>query len=60
MWKQMMLRLFAEKRLVLGRWCLRDTTKHPWKVDMANIDHCGTCTLSKETKETKVTEKKIE
>ena len=51
----MPVRFFATKRPMLGRWCLHDTTKHSWKADMANIDHCGTCTLSKVTKATKET-----
>lgn len=29
--------------ILLGRWCLNDKTKNNWKVDMANTDHCGTC-----------------
>jgi len=28
---------------VLGRWCHMDKSKNGWKVDMANTDHCGTC-----------------
>lgn len=27
----------------LGRWCLNDKSKNNWKIDMANTDHCGTC-----------------
>jgi hypothetical protein len=27
----------------LGRWCIKDKTKNNWKIDMANVDHCGTC-----------------
>jgi hypothetical protein len=27
----------------LGRWCIKDKTKNNWKIDMANTDHCGTC-----------------
>jgi hypothetical protein len=28
---------------ILGRWCLNDKSKNNWKIDMANVDHCGTC-----------------
>lgn len=28
---------------LLGRWCNMDKTKNNWKVDMANTDHCGSC-----------------
>jgi hypothetical protein len=28
---------------LLGRWCTADKSKNNWKVDMANTDHCGTC-----------------
>lgn len=31
------------KPIPLGRWCLNDKSKNNWKVDMANTDHCGTC-----------------
>jgi hypothetical protein len=44
MFKQIISRLFSVKTPVLGRWCLIDKTKNHWKIDMANIDHCGTCT----------------
>lgn len=27
----------------LGRWCIKDKSKNNWKIDMANVDHCGTC-----------------
>jgi hypothetical protein len=48
--KQIILRLFPAKRPMLGRWCLLDKSKHLWKIDMANIDHCGTCDLTKDKK----------
>ena len=50
MLKQIMTRFFPAKRLMLGRWCLNDKTKNLWKIDMANIDHCGTCALSEDKK----------
>ena len=28
---------------LLGRWCNNDKSKNNWKVDMANTDHCGSC-----------------
>lgn len=37
----------------LGRWCTKDKTKNNWKVDMANIDHCGTCASDKYVLKTK-------
>lgn len=54
MFTQLILRFFPTKRLVLGRWCLHDKSKNHWKIDMANIDHCGTCTMKPENqKETR-------
>ena len=35
--------LISLKPPPLGRWCHRDKSKNDWKIDMANIDHCGTC-----------------
>jgi len=49
MFAQSILRFFRVKRPVLGRWFLHDTSKKYWKIDMANIDHCGTCTLPQKT-----------
>jgi Zn ribbon nucleic-acid-binding protein len=46
MFKQFILQFFPAKRPMLGRWCLHDKTKIPWKIDMANIDHCGTCAFT--------------
>jgi len=43
MFKQIMLRFLSAKRPLLGRWCLQDKSKVFWKTDMANTDHCGTC-----------------
>lgn len=34
---------------VLGRWCTADKSKNNWKVDMANTDHCGTCSYDPPT-----------
>jgi hypothetical protein len=47
MFRQIILRLFPAERPLLGRWCLNDKTKNSWKIDMANIDNCGTCTFTK-------------
>ena len=47
----MIERIFRNLREIklnpLGRWCLNDKSKTNWKVDMANIDHCGTCSYHK-------------
>jgi len=40
-------RLHAIKPIPLGRWCLNDKTKNNWKIDMANMDHCGTCSYDR-------------
>jgi hypothetical protein len=31
----------------LGRWCRTEQGLNNVKVDLANIDHCGTCVLDK-------------
>ena len=38
--------LKASPTPLLGRWCNRDTSKNNWKIDMANTDHCGTCSYT--------------
>jgi hypothetical protein len=38
------------KPIALGRWCLNDRSKNNLKVDMANIDHCGTCSYDQPPK----------
>lgn len=44
-----MLRFFQKIRslqsvpVLLGRWCRTDKRLNDVKVDLANIDHCGTC-----------------
>jgi hypothetical protein len=40
-------RLNSLKPTVLGRWCLSDKTQANLKIDMANIDHCGTCSYER-------------
>ena len=40
-------------KVILGRWSILTRKYNDRKVDMANIDHCGTChykTIEKETK----------
>jgi hypothetical protein len=37
----------------LGRWCLNDKSKNNWKIDMANTDHCGTCSYDVQKTEPK-------
>lgn len=46
---------------VLGRWCRVGKHKNDWKIDMANNDHCGTCSYThpKKTSTTKSTDLKI-
>jgi hypothetical protein len=48
MCKKFLRRFFPAKQPMLGRWCLHDTSNHHWKVDMANVDHCGTCAHAKD------------
>lgn len=36
---------------MLGRWCILNSTNNR-KIDLANIDHCGTCSYD-EVKESK-------
>lgn len=31
----------------LGRWCRTDKVHNDIKVDLANMDHCGTCASDK-------------
>lgn len=31
------------EKLILGRWCTSNREYNDRKIDMANIDHCGTC-----------------
>jgi hypothetical protein len=45
--KNIIQRLFSARPTLLGRWCLRDKSKIHWKIDMANMDHCGTCANDK-------------
>jgi hypothetical protein len=35
---------------LLGRWKLDTTNSTKLKIDMANVDHCGTCTFKAVTK----------
>lgn len=40
-------------KVILGRWSILTRKYNDRKVDMANIDHCGTChynTIEKKTK----------
>lgn len=55
---QFLRRFFLVKPPILGRWCLHDTSSRSWKIDMANIDHCGTCAQTA-TATPIATEKKI-
>ncbi len=44
--------------VLLGRWCILNKNKNKWKIDMANIDNCGTCSYNhiKNTIKTKVSD----
>jgi hypothetical protein len=33
--------------VLLGRWCRTDKNLNDVKVDLANVDHCGTCVHEK-------------
>lgn len=50
----MFQRLFRRLRSLppppLGRWCTKDKTKNDLKIDMANVDHCGTCSFDEPKK----------
>lgn len=37
------LRRLTSAPVLLGRWCRTDKKLNDIKVDLANIDHCGTC-----------------
>jgi hypothetical protein len=47
-----MIKAFFQKlespQVILGRWCRTSKKLNDRKVDLANIDHCGTCVLKKE------------
>ena len=53
MFQRIISRLRAMKPIPLGRWCLNDKSKNNWKVDMANTDHCGTCSYETPLDKTK-------
>ena len=42
------LRKLQNVPVLLGRWCRTDKTMNDLKVDLANVDHCGTCILNKD------------
>ena len=52
-------RLGAMKPIILGRWCLNDKSKNNWKIDMANVDHCGTCSYKSPETLTKINPIKV-
>ena len=41
---------------LLGRWCILNKEFNNRKIDMANIDHCGTCHYDYKKEAVKVTE----
>lgn len=52
------LRRLRTAPVLLGRWCRTDKKLNDIKVDLANIDHCGTCVHNK-IKETKPIDKEF-
>ena len=43
---------FKQKPTELGRWCfLENNAALQKRIDMANIDHCGTCSFEEISKE---------
>jgi hypothetical protein len=40
-------RIIRSSPVLLGRWCRTEQNLNNVKVDLANIDHCGTCVLDK-------------
>jgi hypothetical protein len=51
---QIFRRLIKAKPILLGRWCHKDKSKNDWKIDMANMDHCGTCANDSPNQENKL------
>jgi hypothetical protein len=41
------LRRLTSAPVLLGRWCRTDKKLNDIKVDLANVDHCGTCVHEK-------------
>ncbi len=41
------LRKLRPTYVPLGRWCRTDKSLNDVKVDLANVDHCGTCVHDK-------------
>ena len=41
------IRKLRPRNVPLGRWCRTDKVHNDIKVDLANMDHCGTCALDK-------------
>jgi hypothetical protein len=56
-----MLKYFVRSELkLLGRWARCGERQSNWKVDMANIDHCGTCAKSSQPKEYSLQDNSLE
>ena len=43
------IRKLRPRNVPLGRWCRTDKVLNDIKVDLANMDHCGTCASDKMT-----------
>ena len=41
------IRKLRPRNVPLGRWCRTDKVHNDIKVDLANMDHCGTCASDK-------------
>lgn len=41
------VRKFHPSPIPLGRWCRTEKPLNDVKVDLANVDHCGTCANDK-------------
>lgn len=54
------LKIFrAKDTVLLGRWALREEMPVRFKqFDLANVDHCGTCTMTFNDKKNKKNSKK--
>ncbi len=41
------MRKLRPRNVPLGRWCRTEKNHNDIKVDLANMDHCGTCASDK-------------
>jgi hypothetical protein len=52
------MRKLRPRNVPLGRWCRTDKVQNDIKVDLANMDHCGTCASDK-IKDAQIIKKEI-